>query len=188
MTQNHPLDSVKTHKNKYILSALAVSLLGGGAIAAEPAYPARPLRIVNGFPPGGTTDLIARAIAQKLTERVGQTVIVENRPGAGSMIGSDYVAKATPDGYTLLLVSGAFPTQAAVLKNLPYDPLRDFAWITNAVSYPFVVMVKSSSPMQSVGDLIAAAKKITGQTQLCLGGYRVGTTSGGGIVQHHGQR
>jgi tripartite-type tricarboxylate transporter receptor subunit TctC len=134
--------------------------------AAEPAqsaYPVRPLRIVTGFPAGGNTDIIARAMAQKLTERVGQQVIVENRPGAGSMIGTDYVAKATPDGYTLLLVSGAVTTQAAVLKKLPFDPLRDFAWISNAVSYPFAVVVKPDAPMQNISDLIAVAKKTPGK-------------------------
>ena len=134
--------------------------------AAEPPpspYPVRPLRIVTGFPAGGNTDIIARAMAQKLGERLGQQVIVENRPGAGSMIGTDYVAKATPDGYTLLLVSGAMTTQAAVMKSLPFDPLRDFAWISNAVNYPFVVVVKPDAPMQNVTDLIALAKKSPGK-------------------------
>ena len=132
-------------------------------LAAEPAYPSRPLRIVVGFAPGGNTDIISRAMAQKLTERFGQTVIVENRPGAGSMIGTDTVAKATPDGHTLLLVSGAFSTQAAVLKKLPFEPLRDFAWISNAVSYPFAVVVRPDAPMQNVSDLVAVAKKSPGK-------------------------
>lgn len=145
------------------MAALCASLMGQALHAAEPAYPSRPLRIVTGFPPGGNTDIIARAMAQKLTERLGQQVIVENRPGAGSMIGTDYVAKATPDGYTLLLVSGAVTTQAAVLKKLPFDPLRDFAWISNAVSYPFAVIVKPDAPMQNVADLIATAKKSPGK-------------------------
>jgi len=121
------------------------------------------VRIVVGFPAGGNTDIISRAMGQKLTERFGQTVIVENRPGAGSMIGTDYVAKATPDGHTLLLVSGAFSTQAAVLKKLPFDPARDFAWITNAVVYPFAVIVKPDARMQSMSDLIAIAKKSPGK-------------------------
>ena len=137
----------------------------GGAIAADTAkaYPSRPVRIVVGFPAGGNTDIISRAMAQKLTDRFGQTVIVENRPGAGSMIGTDYVAKATPDGHTLLLVSGAFSTQAAVLKKLPFDPARDFAWITNAVVYPFAVIVRPDARMQTIADLIALAKKSPGK-------------------------
>ena len=147
------------------MAAILFAALTAQAHAADAGgnYPVRPLRIVTGFPPGGNTDIIARAMAQKLTERMGQQVIVENRPGAGSMIGTDYVAKATPDGYTLLLVSGAVTTQAAVLKKLPFDPLRDFAWISNAVSYPFAVVVKPDAPMQSIGDLMAAAKKSPGK-------------------------
>jgi tripartite-type tricarboxylate transporter receptor subunit TctC len=142
---------------------------GLGVMAAVQAadtaanYPQRPVRIVVGFPAGGNTDIISRAMGQKLTERFGQTVIVENRPGAGSMIGTDTVAKATPDGHTLLLVSGAFSTQAAVLKKLPFDPARDFAWITNAVVYPFAVIVKPDARTQSIADLIAVAKKSPGK-------------------------
>jgi tripartite-type tricarboxylate transporter receptor subunit TctC len=152
-----------------LLQSACVSVVGALLLAASPVlavdapYPVRPLRIVTGFPPGGNTDIIARAMAQKLTERLGQQVIVENRPGAGSMIGTDYVAKATPDGYTLLLVSGAVPTQAAVLKKLPFDPLRDFAWITNAMSYPFAVIVRPNAPMKSIPDLIALARKAPGK-------------------------
>ena len=137
--------------------------LAANVFAADQPYPVRPLRIVTGFPPGGNTDIIARAMAQKLTERLGQQVIVENRPGAGSMIGTDYVAKATPDGYTLLLVSGAVTTQSAVMKKLPFDATRDFAYISNAVSYPFAVIVKPDAPMQNVNDLIAVAKKSPGK-------------------------
>jgi tripartite-type tricarboxylate transporter receptor subunit TctC len=150
-------------RSQWLLVAVYAVGVSNLSYAAEPAYPARPVRIVVGFPAGGTTDIISRAMAQKLTERLGQTVIVENRPGAGSMIGSDYVAKATPDGHTLLLVSGAFSTQAAVLKKLPFDPLQDFAWISNAVSYPFAVVVKPDSRLQSIPDLIAAAKKSPGK-------------------------
>ncbi len=150
-------------KIKYLNIIPLAAIIATSGYAAEPAYPVRPLRIVTGFPAGGNTDIIARAMAQKLTERVGQQVIVENRPGAGSMIGTDYVAKATPDGYTLLLVSGAVTTQAAVLKRLPFDPLRDFAWISNAVSYPFVVVVKPDATMQNISDLIAVAKKSPGK-------------------------
>ena len=142
---------------------MAGGLVAGATYAAEAVYPVRPLRIVVGFPAGGNTDIISRAMAQKLTERFGQTVIVENRPGAGSMIGTDYVAKATPDGYTLLLVSGAFSTQAALLKKLPFDVARDFAWISNAVVYPFAAVVNPNSHLQSVAELIAAAKKAPGK-------------------------
>ncbi len=143
-----------------------LALLPSGAQAAEQtpaAYPVRPLRIVTGFAAGGNTDIIARSIAQKLTDRMGQQVIVENRPGAGSMLGTEYVARATPDGYTILLVTGAMTSQAAVMKKLPFDAARDFAYISNAVTYPFVVVVKPDATMQNVSDLIAIAKKSPGK-------------------------
>ncbi|MEQ1772961.1 MAG: tripartite tricarboxylate transporter substrate binding protein [Burkholderiales bacterium] len=147
----------------WIIAAIAMQVPMAIAADAARGYPSRPVRIVVGFPAGGNTDIISRAMGQKLTERFGQTVIVENRPGAGSMIGTDYVAKATADGHTLLLVSGAFSTQAAVLKKLPFDPSRDFAWITNAVVYPFAVIVKPDARTQSIADLIGAAKKSPGK-------------------------
>jgi tripartite-type tricarboxylate transporter receptor subunit TctC len=143
------------------------------AKAEEINYPTRPVRIVTGFAAGGNTDIIARAVARKLSDLLGQSVIVENKPGAGSMMGSDYVAKATADGYTLLLVSGAFTTQAAVIKKLPFDPLHDFAWISNAVSYPFAIVVNPSLPWQNVSDLIAFAKK--NPTKINYGSVGVGS-------------
>ena len=143
------------------------------AKAEEINYPTRPVRIVTGFAAGGNTDIIARAVARKLTDLLGQSVIVENKPGAGSMMGSDYVAKATADGYTLLLVSGAFTTQAAVIKKLPFDPLHDFSWISNAVSYPFAIVVNPSLPWQNVSDLIAFAKK--NPTKINYGSVGVGS-------------
>lgn len=142
-------------------------LLVIGAIGASSAnaadstrdYPARPIRLVSPFAAGGNTDTVGRLIAPRLTERLGQNVIVENRPGAGGMVGASHVAKATPDGHTLLFISGAFTAHSAVTKNLPYDPVGDFAWITAVLTYPFVVVVKTDSAMQTVGDLISAAKK-----------------------------
>ena len=129
-----------------------------GEVAKD--YPAqRPIRLVSPFAPGGSTDTVGRLIAPRLTERLGQNVIVENRPGAGGMIGANFVAKGTPDGHTLLFISGAFTAHSSVTKNLPYDPVRDFAWVTMVLTYPFVVVVKSDSPVQTVSDLIAAAKK-----------------------------
>jgi tripartite-type tricarboxylate transporter receptor subunit TctC len=131
----------------------------GGADSIQP-YPApRPIRLVSPFAAGGSTDVVGRLIAPRLSERLGQNIIVENRPGAGGMIGSNYVAKATPDGHTLLFISGAFVAHSAVTKNLPYDPMRDFAWISEVLEYPFVVVVKGDSPVVTIRDLIDAAKK-----------------------------
>ena len=126
-------------------------------------YPAKAVRLVAGFPPGGNVDMVARVVAQKMSERFGQQMIVENRPGAGGLIGSDYVAKAPADGYTLLLVSGAYTGQAATMKTLPFDPVRDFTWISTLITYPFVLVVRSDSPFRTLNDLISAAKSSPGK-------------------------
>jgi tripartite-type tricarboxylate transporter receptor subunit TctC len=133
--------------------------------AADPVkdYPLRPIRLVSPFAAGGNTDIIGRLLAPKLYERLGQIVIVENRPGAGSLIGTNHVAKATPDGHTLLVASGAFTSVAATVKTLPYDAVKDFAWISLIVTYPFVVVVKIDSGINSMGDLIAAARRNPGK-------------------------
>jgi len=125
-------------------------------------YPLRPVRIVSGFPAGGSSDFLARALAPKLSERMGQNFIVENRPGAGGAIGANHVARATPDGHTLLFISGAFTAHAATVKT-PYDPLKDFDWITLIVTYPMVLVVRNEFPARNVAELIAVAKKNPGK-------------------------
>jgi len=142
--------------------ALALLLPSAWACAADAAkdFPQqRPLRLISPFAAGGSTDTVGRLLAPRLSERLNQNVVIDNRPGAGGMIGTSYVAKATPDGHTLIFVSGAFTAHSAVTKNLPYDPVGDFAWITMVLEYPFIVVVKADSPLQNVNDLIAAAKK-----------------------------
>ena len=132
--------------------------------AADPIkdYPLRPVRIVSGFAAGGSSDFLVRVLAPKLTERLGQPFIIENRPGAGGAIGANLVAKATPDGYTLIFISGAFTAHAASVKT-PYDPLKDFAWITTIVTYPFVLTVRNDTAARNVAELIALAKKNPGK-------------------------
>ncbi len=134
------------------------------AHAADPVkdYPLRPVRIVSGFAAGGSSDFLVRVLAPKLTERLGQTFIIENRPGAGGAIGANLVAKATPDGYTLIFISGAFTAQAASVKT-PYDPLKDFEWITTIATYPFVVTVRNDTAARNTAELIALAKKSPGK-------------------------
>ena len=138
------------------------SCLGYDAAFAQ-SYPSRPVRIISPFSAGGNSDIVARLIAPKLGERLGQYVIVENRAGAGGAIGTNSVAKATPDGHTLLIPTGAFTAVAATVKNLPYDSVRDFTWVSMLVTYPFVLVVKSDSPIRTVDDYIAAAKKNPGK-------------------------
>ena len=122
------------------------------------AYPERPVRIIVGFPPGGSSDTVARVVAQSLSPLLGQPVVVENRPGAGGVIGSDLVAKAAPDGYTLLLATAGHSTAAAMMAKLPFDAVRDFAWISTVTTYPFVIATAADSPIQSLPDMIARAK------------------------------
>ncbi len=132
--------------------------------AADPVkdYPLRPVRIVSGFAAGGSSDFLVRVLAPRLTERLGQTFVIENRPGAGGAIGANLVAKATSDGYTLIFISGAFTAHAASVKT-PYDALKDFAWITTIVTYPFVLTVRNDTPAKNTAELIALAKKNPGK-------------------------
>jgi tripartite-type tricarboxylate transporter receptor subunit TctC len=123
-------------------------------------YPTRPIRIVVGFGPGGGNDILARLVSQKLTERLGQAVVVENKPGAGAMIATELVAKAAPDGYTLLLgATGAMTINPAVYRKLSYDTVRDFAPISMIASFPLLMCVYPAAPVKSVAELVAYAKE-----------------------------
>jgi tripartite-type tricarboxylate transporter receptor subunit TctC len=133
--------------------------------SANPAlpYPSRALHLVNVYPPGGASDVVARYIAQKLSDGLGQPVIVDNRAGAGGAIGNDYVAKQAPDGYTILLVTGAYPVQAAMVKTLPFDPLRDIAMVSMLTQYPFVINVLPSASYRTLPEFIAFARSNPGK-------------------------
>ncbi len=144
------------------------------AAAAAQAYPDRPVRIVVGFPPGGSSDTVARVVAQQLSPLLGQPVVVENKPGAGGVIGSDAVAKAAPDGYTLLLATAGHSTAAAMMRKLPFDAVNDFAWITTITTYPFVIATASDSSIKSLQDLIDKAKAAPGKITYSSAG--VGTS------------
>lgn len=122
-------------------------------------YPSRPIHIIVGFTPGGGNDLIARIFGQKLSERLGQPVIIENKPGGGAVVATEYVARSAPDGYTLLIgASGAITINPAVYARLPYDPLRDLVPISEMASFPLILVVAASAPFKSVADLVAYAK------------------------------
>lgn len=126
-------------------------------------YPVKPLRIVVGFPPGGINDIVARVVAEKLGQSLGQTVIVENRPGAGGTMGADWVAKSKPDGYTLLMGSVSNIAMAqSQYKALPYDPAKDFVPVVLVAAAPNVLVVNPEFPVQSVKDLIALARQKPG--------------------------
>src|SRR5512134_3808864 len=117
----------------FVASLLASATAG---VSAQ-AYPDRPVRIIVGFPPGGSSDTVARVVADKLTGSLGQPVVVENRPGAGGVTASEFVARAPKDGYTLLLATAGHSTAAAMRKQLPFEAVRDFTWISTITTYPF---------------------------------------------------
>lgn len=146
--------------------SVVVSVLAFGAIvassgaAAQTPWPTRPIRLIMPFPPGGATDANARALAREMEPHLGQPIVVDNRGGANGIIGSDIVAKATPDGYTLMHISVAFAINPSTHKKLPFDSIRDFTPITNpVVGQGALLAIHPSLPARSVTDLIALAKK-----------------------------
>ena len=156
-------------------TALACALLLAGAPAlAQTAYPGKPVRIVVPYPPGGTTDLLARLLAARLGEKLGQSFTVDNRPGASGAIGSQFVAKSAPDGYTLVMATiSSHGINAALHKALPYDPVADFAPITLVASTPNVITVNADMPARTLADLLAMARAKPGALSF-------GSTSAGG--------
>ena len=140
-------------------------------LAADAPFPNRPVRMLIPYPAGGGLDLPGRAVAQKFVESTGQQMVIDNRGGAGGLIAGEIVAKATPDGYTLFLASnGQISIAPALYPKLPYDPLRDFVPITHFVDTPMVLFVNAQYPVQSVADLIAAAKAKPGTIGCALSG------------------
>jgi tripartite-type tricarboxylate transporter receptor subunit TctC len=138
----------------------AVALLSATCLAqANDAWPAKPVKLVVPFPPGGGTDIVARGLGQKLAERLAQPVVIDNKPGAATLIGADAVAKAPPDGYTLLVSgSSTYSVNAALRARLPYDPLKDLSPVAIVAKAPLALVVNASSPWRSVAELAAAAK------------------------------
>jgi tripartite-type tricarboxylate transporter receptor subunit TctC len=154
-----------------VLLALALP----GALSAQ-SYPAKPLRLIVGFTPGGGVDINARLLAAKLSEYLGQQVIVENRPGAGTNIANEFVAKAAPDGYTLLMSTATVAINMALYKKLNYDTLRDFAAVSVFSASPNVLVVNASVPVTSVEQLVALAHERPGVLNYA--------SAGSGTTQH----
>lgn len=154
--------------------ALVIALVSGNALAQ--AWPTKPITLIVPFAAGGTTDVLARALADKLSQSLGQPVIVESKPGAGSTLGADYVAKSKPDGYTLLVGAVHHTIASSVYKKLPYDFQRDFAPITTIALVPNVLTINAATPAKNVGELVALAK--AGQGKMTFG------SNGNGTAQH----
>src|SRR5262245_63877104 len=164
---------------KFSFATSVVLLLASvaGAHAADKAekasdYPSRPIRVIVPQAPGGSNDIFARYIGSQVTERLGKTVVIDNRPGAEGMIGTDTVAKSAPDGYTLLMTSTAFVMNPAVIKKLPYDPIKDFDWPTMLGRGPVVIVAGPSLPVNNLKELVALGKaKPNHITMASAGGF-----------------
>ena len=159
-----------------LLVVAALWAAGAMALAAAPlgGYPARPIRIVVPQSPGGTTDYTARVFAPRLSERIGQPVVVDNRAGAGSLVGTDLVAKAVPDGYTLLVAASALTIIPSMYRQVPFDPVKDFAPVTTLSWYPNLVVVHPAVPASTIKELIALARSRPGTLNYASGGNGTG--------------
>lgn len=154
-----------------LMSALAMAtVLHAGPALAESAYPSKPVRVVVPYPPGGPNDLIARLLMQRLTERLGQPFIIDNRPGATGLTGTDSVAKSPADGYTLLVSASVHVIYPALFKRVPFEPLKDFSGITQLARTPLVLSVSPGFEAKSVKDLITMAKARPGAVQYASSG------------------
>ena len=173
---NTNMSKFATQTLRYIgLSVLGVGLVSAALPARAQTWPAKPIHLIVGFAPGGGTDIVARALSVPMTAALGQSIVVENKAGAAGTIGADYVAKATPDGYTLLMGhSNSNAISPFVLKNIPYNPATDFTPITYLGYVPNVLVVNVAVPVKDVADLIALAKTKPGI--LTYGSSGIGST------------
>jgi tripartite-type tricarboxylate transporter receptor subunit TctC len=164
---------MNTTKLLAALAAAASLLFAQGATAQT--FPSKPIRLVMPYPPAGSSDILARPIANEMSKSLGQTVLIDYKPGAGSTIGADFIAKSAPDGYTLVMLLTAHAINATMMPNLPYDTVKDFTSITLAATLPLVVVVNAQSNIQTLQDLIAFARANPGK--LNYGSAGPGNTS-----------
>lgn len=158
-----------------IAAALAAGLALGAGGALAQAFPTKPIRFIMPYPPGGSSEILARPIALEMSKNIGQQVVIDYKPGAGSTIGADITAKSPPDGYTIVMLLTAHAINASLMPTLPYDTVKDFASITLAATLPLVVVVNSQASIQTIQDLIAAAKANPGKLNYASAG--AGNTS-----------
>lgn len=153
-----------------------LSALISAPLFAQPSWPNRPLTLVVGFPAGGPVDTVSRIIGEGLSRRLGQPIVVENKPGATGTIAAAQVAHAAPDGYTLTMFPGTFAASVAMFRKLPYHPVNDFSWISTIAEFPYLLVTYSGHPCGSIADLVKSAKSASNPLQF--------GTSGAGSVQH----
>ena len=169
----HTKRALDTARGIVMAAAMAAPLFCADVFAQN--YPLRPIRVIVPQSAGGSTDLVARVVTQKLDDALKQPIVVDNRPGAGSINGTDIVAKAAPDGYTLLAIAASFTITPNLRKKLPFDPVRDFAPISQLVILPHVLVVHPAVPAKSVKELIALLKSKPGQLNCAISG--IGTST-----------
>ena len=163
------MTQARSHRHFCALALMLAGIVPASSLAAE-RYPSRPIRLIVGQAPGGGLDIISRGLAQKLTESLGQSVVVDNRAGAAGTLGSALAAKAAPDGYTALIVSVTYSINPSLYKNLPFDPVRDFQPVSLFASTPFILLANPSLPVKNVKELIAYAKERPKQLNYGSGG------------------
>ena len=164
-------------RRRFLYLAGAAGATSAGALprASAQAYPARPLRWIVGFPPGGGADIVSRIMAPWLAERLGQPVVIENKPGASSNISVQTVATSPPDGYTLLFVPASAAVNVTLFDNLPFNLLRDIAPVSGLIDFPLVMVANPSLPAKTMAELIAYAKANPGK--ISIGSFGTGSTS-----------
>ena len=168
---------------RYCRALLLLCLAYAAAGAVAQTWPTKPVRFIVPFPPGGSTDVAARTIADRLGQAMGAQFVVENRAGGGGAIGTTEVARATPDGYTILFAADPVTTLNLVVKNLSYDTLRDFTAITQVTTQPLAVAVHSSVPAKNIAELIAYAKANPGKLSFCHSGTGTGQHMSGELLK-----
>ncbi len=141
-----------------MLAAVMALLVAFGSVSAQSSYPSKPVHIFVPYPAGGAVDILARTLGDVVSKQWGQSVVIENRPGAGGVIASQALATSTPDGYTLIVVASGHPTNAFLYAKMPYDTFKDFTPISLLASSPNIVLVRADSPFKTIGDVIDAAK------------------------------
>lgn len=173
-------------RRSFGLAAAALALAAAPRRGVAQTWPSRPIRVILPVPPGGGTDIIGRIVAPHLQERLGQPVVMENRPGGGMTIGTNMVAKAEPDGYTMLLIDTAIAVNPFLYKNLPYDTARDLQPVSLVATAPVILVTAPNFPPNTVAELIAYAKANPGVVNFASGGNGTSTHLSGELLRHVG--
>jgi tripartite-type tricarboxylate transporter receptor subunit TctC len=170
--------------NWFRMFAAALAVLAAGSVSAQSAFPSKPVHLFVPYPAGGAVDILARTLGDVVSRQWGQSVVIENRPGAGGVIASQALATSTPDGYTLIVVASGHPTNAFLYPKLPYDTFKDFTPISLLASSPNIVLVRADSAFKTIGDVIAAAKAKPGSLSFGHSGNGTSTHLAGELFKN----